>query len=145
MEPRLSLVTLGVADLPRAIAFYENVVGWKRAPSPPEIAFFDLNGVVFSLFPHVELARDMGRTNRDHDGYQGFALAHNVRSQEQVDAIFARLEASGAHIVKKPQKAAWGGYSGYFADPDGHKWEVAFNPFWSIRGDGRIAMTADAA
>ena len=142
MEPRLSLVTLGVADLPRAIAFYESVVGWKAAPSPPEIAFFDLNGIVFSLFPHDDLAKDFGGANGGSEGYQGFALAHNARSPEEVDAIFARLKANGANIVKKPQKAPWGGYSGYFADPDGHKWEVAFNPYWTIQGDGRIVMKA---
>ena len=143
MEPRLSLVTLGVADLPRARAFYENVVGWKAAPSPPEIAFFDLDGVVFSLLPHDELAKDFGGTNESTKGYQGFALAHNVRSQEEVDAIFTRLKANGANIVRAPHKAPWGGYSGYFADPDEHKWEIAFNPYWTIRGDGRIVMKAD--
>lgn len=142
MQQRLSLITLGVADLRRAAAFYEDVLGWKPAPSPPGIVFFDLNGVVFALFPHEELAKDMGATGTGFGDYRGFALAHNASSVEQVDAIFAELRRKGATILKKPQKVFWGGYSGYFADPDGHRWEVAFNPFWTIRGDGRISMSA---
>jgi catechol 2,3-dioxygenase-like lactoylglutathione lyase family enzyme len=142
MEQRLSLITLGVADLRRAAAFYEDVLGWKPAPSPPGIVFFDLNGVVFALFPHEELAKDMGAAGAECGEYRGFALAHNASSVEQVDAIFVALRKKGATIVKEPQKVFWGGYSGYFADPDGHRWEVAFNPFWTIRGDGRIAMPA---
>ena len=143
MEQRVSLITLGVADLQRAVAFYERVVGWKAAPSPPEIAFFDLNGVVFSLYPHDDLAKDMNTNAKENGVYQGCALAHNVRSKEEVDAIFARLKQKGATIVKEPQLAAWGGYSGYFADPDGHKWEIAYNPYWTIRNDGRVSMTRD--
>jgi catechol 2,3-dioxygenase-like lactoylglutathione lyase family enzyme len=140
MEQRLSLITLGVADLARAVSFYERVVGWKASPSPPEIAFFDLNGVVFSLFPNEELAKDMGRAAAAH-GYSGFALAYNARSKEEVDSIFARLKERGADIVKAPENVFWGGYSGYFADPDGHKWEVAYNPYWAILPDGRVSMT----
>lgn len=143
MEPRLSLITLGVTELARAIAFYENVLGWKRAPSPPEVAFFDLNGIVLSLFPHEELAKDMGLAIPSRGVYPGYALAHNVRSVDEVDRIFAALKEKGAVIVKEPEQASWGGYSGYFADPDGHKWEVAFNPYWTILSDGRISMTKD--
>jgi len=135
VEQRLSLITLGVADLARAKAFYENVVGWQPAASPPGIAFFDLGGVVFSLFPDSELAKDYGG-DETSASYQGFALAHNVRSVEEVDALFARLESKGANIVKRPEKV----FSGYFADPDGHKWEIAFNPYWTILEDGRISM-----
>lgn len=141
MEQRLSLVTLGVADLARAKSFYENVVGWRAAPSPPEVAFFDLNGVVFSLFPNSELAKDYGGELSDA-GFQGFALAHNLRSEAEVDTLFEQLKQRGAKIVKEPQKAFWGGYSGYFEDPDGHKWEVAYNPFWTILDDGRVSMRA---
>jgi catechol 2,3-dioxygenase-like lactoylglutathione lyase family enzyme len=148
MQQRLSLVTLGVADLARAVDFYENVLGWKAAASPPEVAFFDLNGVVFSLFPHTELAKDSKTTLPAADigsrTYEGFTLAHNVASKAEVDAIFARLQARGVTIVKPPEDAFWGGYSGYFADPDGHLWEIAYNPFWTIHKDGRIAMTKDA-
>jgi catechol 2,3-dioxygenase-like lactoylglutathione lyase family enzyme len=141
MEQRLSLVTLGVADLARSRAFYERVVGWKAAGSPPGVVFFDLNGVVFALFPHEELEKDMKAPAGTGRVSGGFALAYNARSQEEVDAIFARLKAGGATIVKAPEKAFWGGYSGYFADPDGHKWEVAWNPHWTILPDGRVSMT----
>lgn len=143
MEQRMSMITLGVEDLARARAFYENVVGWQAAPGPPEIAFFDLGGTVFSLYPHDDLAKDMGiqAGGKADDAYQGFALAHNARSKDEVDGIFARLGERGARIVKQPEDVFWGGYSGYFCDPDGHLWEVAYNPFWTIRDDGRISMT----
>jgi len=141
MEPRLSLVTLGVADLARAVAFYQQVLGWKVAASPPGIAFFDLGGLVLALYPHADLAHDMLTTQPASEGaYEGFALAHNLRSSQEVDEQFAHLKRHGATIVKPPRKAEWGGYSGYFADPDGHKWELAYNPFWTVRSDGRIAM-----
>ncbi len=145
MEQRLSMITLGVADLERAVAFYENVVGWKAAPSPSEIAFFDLGGLVFSLYPHDAMAKDMNAALDDSGdfAYQGFALAHNARSKEEVDSIFARLKDNGATIVKEPEDVFWGGYSGYFSDPDGHSWEVAYNPHWAIQKDGRVSMTKD--
>jgi uncharacterized protein len=143
MEQRISLVTLGVADLPRAVAFYERVLGWKAEPSPPGVVFFDLNGVVFALWPHEELAKDIGMTSDRVPVYRGCSLAHNVRSEAEVDAIFARLKNHGAAILKQPQKAFWGGYSGYFSDPDRHTWEIAYNPFWSIRQDGRVSMKKD--
>lgn len=129
MEQRISLITLGVADLQLAVAFYEGVVGWKAAPSPPGVVFFDLNGVVFALWPHDEMVKDMGITADSARAYQGFALAHNVQSAEDVDAIFVRLKSHGATIIKEPQKTFWGGYSGYFSDPDGHTWEtIPFGP-----------------
>ncbi|MBE7417019.1 MAG: VOC family protein [Ideonella sp.] len=142
MEPRVSLITLGVADLARAVAFYESVLGWKVAAHPPGVAFFDLGGLVFALYPHADLAHDMGLAEPARGGgYEGFALAHNLRSEHEVDALFAHLQRQGATIVKPPQKAQWGGYSGYFADPDGHRWEVAHNPFWTVGADGRIALS----
>ena len=144
MEQRISMITLGVADLERAVAFYEDVVGWKAAPGPPGIAFFDLGGVVFSLYPHDDLAKDRGAVaDRARDGYESFALAHNVRAKEDVDAIFARLRDNGATILKEPEQVFWGGYSGYFSDPDGHAWEVAHNPHWTIQADGRVSMTKE--
>lgn len=143
VEQRISLITLGVVDLQRAVAFYERVVGWKAESSPPGVVFFDLNGVVFALWPHDELAKDMGMSADNVPPYRGYSLAHNVRSEEEVNAIFARLEENGATIVKQPQKAFWGGYSGYFAHPDGHIWEIAYNPFWSIQQNGRVSMKKD--
>lgn len=142
MEQRLSMVTLGVADLARARAFYEQVVGWRAADGPPGIAFFDLGGIVFSLYPHGELAKDMTAESGDPAAsvYRGFALAHNVASKEEVDAIFARLKERGATILKDPEQVFWGGYSGYFADPDGHAWEVAYNPHWTVTEDGGVIM-----
>ncbi|MGH7874575.1 MAG: VOC family protein [Candidatus Binatia bacterium] len=142
MQQRISLITLGVADLQRAVAFYEGVIGWKAAEGPAGVVFFDLNGVVVALWPHDELAKDTELPPAAVPAYRGYALAHNVRSEEDVDAIFARLKSSGATIVKEPQKAFWGGYSGYFADPDGHIWEIAHNPFWTIEQDGRVSMKA---
>ena len=142
MEQRLTMVTLGVEDLERATAFYEDVVGWKSTPSPDGISFFDLGGVVFSLYPHRDLVKEMNGvddgTHNTH--YQGFALAHNARSKEEVDSIFSRLRARGAAIIKEAEEAFWGGYSGYFSDPDGHLWEVAYNPYWVIGEDGRVSM-----
>jgi catechol 2,3-dioxygenase-like lactoylglutathione lyase family enzyme len=140
MDPRISLITLGVADLQRTVDFYERVIGWKAEASPPGVVFFDLNGVIFALWPHNDLAKDMGTTVNDVPAYRGYALAHNVRSETEVDAIFARLKENGTTIVKEPQKAFWGGYSGYFSDPDGHTWEIAYNPFWTIREDGRVSL-----
>lgn len=145
LDQRLSVITLGVADLERSVAFYENVVGWKAAPSPPGIAFFDLGGLVFALYPHDELARDMntGAVAGPDVAFQGFALAYNARSREDVDVIFSGLREKGATIVKEPEDVFWGGYSGYFSDPDGHPWEVAYNPYWAIDEEGRISMTED--
>jgi uncharacterized protein len=140
MEQRISLITLGVADLQRAVNFYEQVVGWKAEASPPGVVFFDLDGVVFALWPHDELAKDMGMMADSVPAYRGYALAQNARSEAEVDAIFTRLKNTGATIVKEPQKAFWGGYSGYFSDPDGHTWEIAYNPFWTIHDDGRLSM-----
>lgn len=150
MEQRVSMFTLGVADLARAVAFYEQVVGWQKAPGPPEVAFFDLGGTVFGLYPHDDLAKDMmvtrdaGPHGGTHGGtYQGFTLAHNTRSKDEVDEIFALLKDRGATIVKAPEEVFWGGYSGYFRDPDGHAWEVAYNPHWPIGEDGRVSMVKD--
>lgn len=141
MEPRVSLITLGVADLARAVDFYQQVLGWRVAQHPPGIAFFDLGGLVLALFPHTDLAHDMQHGEPGPTGgYEGFALAHNLRSEQEVDALFAHLQRHGATIVKPPQRTEWGGYSGYFADPDGHKWEAAYNPYWTIGADGRISL-----
>ena len=142
MEQRLSMITLGVSDLPRSKAFYEQVVGWKSSHGPEGIVFFDLGWIIFSLYPHSELVKDMnaGEVSSPATTYHGFALAHNCRSKAEVNSIFSQLKANGATITKEPEEVFWGGYSGYFADPDGHSWEVAYNPYWSIREDGSISM-----
>jgi catechol 2,3-dioxygenase-like lactoylglutathione lyase family enzyme len=136
----MSLITLGVADVQRATSFYENVVGWKAEASPPGVTFFDLRGFILALWPHEELAKDMGKADASVSSYRGYALAYNARNESEVDAIFARLKQHGAAILKEPGKTFWGGYSGYFADPDGHAWEIAYNPFWTIEQDGRVSM-----
>ena len=130
MKPRISMITLGVRDMARAAAFYERGLGLPRMASPPEVAFFTLNGTWLALFGRDALAQDAG-VPAEGGGFAGVALAHNVASEAEVDAVVAQAVAAGARLVKAPRKVSWGGYSGYFADPDGHLWEVAHNPhFW---------------
>lgn len=130
MRPRISMITLGVGDLERSAKFYEEGLGFPRMESPPEVAFFTLNGTWLGLYGRDALAADAG-IRGEGSGFSGVALAHNVSSEQQVDAVIGQAVAAGAVLVKKPQKVFWGGYSGYFADPDGHLWEVAYNPhFW---------------
>lgn len=130
MKPRISMVTLGVRDLVVAIDFYEKGLGFPRMESPPEVAFFTLNGSWLGLYGREALAED-AQVSADGEGFAGFALAHNVSSEAEVDAVVAQAVKAGAELAKKPQKVFWGGYSGYFKDPDGHLWEVAYNPlFW---------------
>jgi uncharacterized protein len=127
MEPRLSFVTLGVADLERATRFYEKGLGLARLESPPSVSFFDLGKTWLALYPRTRLAADAG-VPAVGSGFPGFALAHNVRSEADADRLLQEVVAAGGRIVKPAQRAAWGGYSGYFADPDGFLWEVAWNP-----------------
>lgn len=141
MEQRVSLITLGVADLARAKSFYEGVLGWQAKEGPPEVVFFDLGGVVFGLYPHEALAKEMLVENAPLATYRGSALAHNLRSEGEVDDLFVHLAQRDVTILKMPEKVFWGGYSGYFADPDGHVWEAAYNPFWAIDADGRIELS----
>lgn len=163
MEPRISFITLGVADLARATRFYADILKLPQIPMPPgaDVAFFEMGRTWLSLFPRVSLAADCGIdlpetseggvsavqpvASRTHcsagtvsatdagvpaegSGFAGFTLAHNLGSIEAVDALFAELAAAGVRIVKPPHRADWGGYSGYFADPDGFLWELAWNP-----------------
>jgi catechol 2,3-dioxygenase-like lactoylglutathione lyase family enzyme len=128
MQPRISMITLGVRDMTRAIRFYAEGLGFPRMDSPPEVAFFTLNGTWLGLYGREALAED-ATVPAEGSGFAGFALAHNVESEEQVRAVLQQAVDAGATLVKPAQKVFWGGYSGYFADPDGHLWEVAHNPF----------------
>jgi catechol 2,3-dioxygenase-like lactoylglutathione lyase family enzyme len=130
MKPRISMITLAVRDLAVAVKFYEEGLGFPRMESPPEVAFFTLDGSWLALYGRAALAADAQVPARG-EGFEGFTLAHNVHSEAEVDAVIAQAVAAGATLAKPPQKAFWGGYSGYFKDPDGHLWEVAHNPlFW---------------
>jgi catechol 2,3-dioxygenase-like lactoylglutathione lyase family enzyme len=139
MEQRLSLVTLGVVDLERARRFYENGLGWRRGNSHPEVAFYQIGGAVLALWGREALAQDAGLPDAG-SGFGGIALAYNARTREEVDAVLAEAEAAGATILKAAEDAFWGGYSGYFADPDGHVWEVAWNPEWTVADDGSVRL-----
>lgn len=140
MEPRVTLITLGVADLARAVDFYRDVVGWHPASVvDDDVAFFDLDGFILALWRDRSLAADISASSSDRGAFEAVSLAYNARSRDEVESIFASLTERGARIVKPPVETDWGGYSGYFVDPDGHHWEVAWNPFWPIREDGRIA------
>lgn len=131
MQPRISMITLGVRDLATSVKFYTEGLGFPLMDSPPEVAFFTLNGTWLGLYGRDALAADATVAAAGH-GFEGFTLAHNVRSEAEVDAVMDQALAAGATLVKQPQKVEWGGYSGYFADPDGHLWEVAYNPFFWI-------------
>ena len=138
MQPRISMITLGVRDLARAVEFYEVGLGFPRMESPPEVAFFTLNGSWLGLYGRDALAED-ANVSADGSGFESFALAHNVHSEADVDEVISGAVAAGAIIVKQPQKVSWGGYSGYFRDPDGHLWEIAYNPhFWVGPHDDHI-------
>ena len=138
MEQRLSLVTLGVADLGRARRFYE-ALGWHSgAASDDDVVFFRAGGTVLALWGRAELAEDSGV--EDGGGWGGVTLAHNVRSPAEVDAVIAGAERAGATITRAPGPTFWGGYSGAFADPDGHPWEVAHNPHWDFAEDGSVVL-----
>jgi catechol 2,3-dioxygenase-like lactoylglutathione lyase family enzyme len=129
MRQKLSIITLGVSDLARSIAFYRDGLKWHTTHKEGEgIAFFPMGGIVLSLYPREGLAED-ALVGPHGSGFQGFTLAHNTKSEAEVDAVLAEVAALGMKIVKPAQKVFWGGYSGYFADPDGYLWEVACNPF----------------
>lgn len=127
MEPRLSFVTLGVTDLERATRFYEQGLGLARLKSPPTVSFFELGKTWLALYPRHLLAADAG-VPATGSGFPGFALAHNVRSPAVADRLLEDAAAAGGRIVKPAGPTEWGGYAGYFADPDGFLWEVAWNP-----------------
>lgn len=144
MEQRLTMVTLGVRDLARARAFYEQGLGWTLGDGVDgQVAFYQLGGVLVGLYGLQALAEDAKLTLAPLEPGKtlgGITLAYNVRDEAAVDAALAEAEAAGATILKPAEKVFWGGYSGYFADPDGHPWEVAFNPFWTLNDDGSVSL-----
>ena len=138
MDQRVSVVTLGVGDLARARAFYE-ALGWETGAGPDDdVVFFQAGGIVVSLWSRESLAEDS--TVADAGGWGGITLAHNVGSPEEVDAVLAQADAAGATIGRPGAATFWGGYSGVFVDPDGHPWEVAHNPHWTLQADGTVQL-----
>lgn len=139
MEQRLSLITLGVEDLAESRRFYE-ALGWKAsAIGDGNVVFFQLGGIALALWSRAELAAD-ARLADAGPGFRGVALAHNVRRREEVDAVLAEAERAGGRITRPAQDAFWGGYYGHFTDPEGHVWEVAWNPQFAIDGAGNITL-----
>jgi catechol 2,3-dioxygenase-like lactoylglutathione lyase family enzyme len=141
MDQRLSAIALGVADLARSRRFYEDGLGWKRGNAEGEIAFYQVGGMVLAQFSRAALAAD-AKLESEGTGFGGITLAYNVGAREDVDAVLAEAKAAGATILKPAEDAFWGGYSGYFADPAGHPWEVAWNPHWTLEADGSVRLGA---
>lgn len=141
MRQNISFITLGVTDLARSRAFYA-ALGWRESSgSQAEVAFFDAGGIVFALFGRAALAGDAG-VPAAGSGFPGFALAHNVASADAVDHLLAEAVAVGARLVRPAGKVFWGGYRGYFADPDGFLWEVCWNPFFPLDEQGCVSLPA---
>jgi catechol 2,3-dioxygenase-like lactoylglutathione lyase family enzyme len=138
MEQRVSLITLGVADLTRARRFYEGL-GWVTNAGPDDdVVFFQAGGMIVALWGRAQLAADSGV--EDAGGWGGITLAHNVRSPDEVDAVLSEARSAGGTIVRPGDETFWGGYSGVFVDPDGHPWEVAHNPHWALGEDGSVFL-----
>lgn len=131
MQPRISMITLGVNDLETSVRFYQRGLGFPRMESAPEVAFFTLNGSWLGLYDRQALAED-ATVPAQGQGFAGFTLAHNLNSETEVDHLLQQAVAAGATLVKPAQRVFWGGYSGYFSDPDGYLWEIAYNPFFWI-------------
>lgn len=139
---RINLITLGVADLARAKAFYA-ALGWTPTEDLPEAVFYQINGMALGFFGLENLARDQGRPDAKL-GTGGITLGQNFTTEAEVDAAYALALDAGATPLKAPEKIFWGGYSGYYADPDGHVWEVAMNPFWPLNADGSLTLPEPA-
>ena len=137
---RVTLITLGVADLAAAKAFYARL-GWREHGAQDGVAFYQMNGLALALFGLADLAADQGRAGASL-GTGAVTLAQNFATEAEVDAAFDAALAAGATALKRPEKVFWGGYSGYWADPDGHVWEVAMNPFWPLEADGSLRLPA---
>lgn len=142
MEPRISIITLGVSDLERAYEFYHEGLGLPTTRTPESgIIFFQTGGVCLALYPLDKLAEDILPTQSSERGrFSGITLAHNTKSKDEVDVILSLAEKAGGKIVKPAQEAFWGGYSGYFSDPDGYLWEVAFADSWNFNPDGSLII-----
>src|SRR5437879_9441869 len=139
MQQRVSLVTLGVADLNRSREFYERL-GWRRSMAKAEgVVFFQAGGMALALYPRNDLAKDAKIPSEGY-GFSGISLASNTRNREEVDAVLTEAQAAGAKLLKPAEEAFWGGYSGYFSDPDGFPWEVAWNPSFPMMEDGSIRV-----
>ena len=140
MRQKLNLITLGVDDFQRAVAFYEKGLGWKKSEKSMDgLALFDLGGMILALHPRHELTADTTLTY-EPSAFAGLTISHNTQSEQEVDAILQQVEQYGATIVKPAQHVYWGGYSGYFKDPDGHLFEVAYNPFWELDEQGNVKL-----
>jgi predicted lactoylglutathione lyase len=140
VSANITLITLGVANVAKATAFYERLGFVKsKTASEASVSFFKAGGVVLALWDRVAQAKD-AHAEALWNGNGGMAVAQNVASEAEVDAVMASAEAAGAQILKQAAKTFWGGYDGYFADPDGHLWEIAFNPHWRLEDDGRIEL-----
>ncbi len=142
MDQRISVITLGATDIKRSVSFYESM-GWLQSAGDGEkVAFFQLPGLVFGLYGMTDLAEDAGQPLKSDRGFGCVAIAYNVGSKAEVDQVLAQAESCGAVITRAAEDQFWGGYSGYFADPDGHAWEIAWNPHWQITADGQTLLTA---
>ena len=142
MEPRISIITLGVQDLERSYRFYQEGLGFSTQWNPEQgIIFFQTRGVCLALYPHEKLAEDVNPGfSRERGGFSGITLAHNTRAKNEVDEVLALAEKAGGKIEKPAQMVFWGGYSGYFSDPDGHLWEVAWAESWEFNDDGSLVV-----
>jgi uncharacterized protein len=137
VDQRVSLITLGVSDLPRARRFYE-ALGWEVSDDPEETVFFQAGGMIVALWSRKSLEEDSDV--EDTGGWGGVTLAHNVSSPAEVDSVLEEARLAGARIARKGAETFWGGYSGVFVDPDGHPWEVAHNPHWTLAPDGSVSL-----
>ncbi|XHH08680.1 MAG: VOC family protein [Candidatus Bathyarchaeia archaeon] len=142
MRQKITLITLGTADLEQATSFYEKGLGWKRSSASTEnLVLYDLGGVGLALYPRKLLAED-ATVPEAGSGFSGITLSYNAENEAEVDQVLAEVSRLGATVVKQAQKVFWGGYSGYFKDPDGHLIEVAYNPFWQLDSEGSIKIPA---
>ena len=140
MRQKLSLITLGVSDFQKSLAFYEQGLGWKKSSSSLEdLALFSLGGIVLGLYPRKLLAEDATIDDKG-SGFSGITISYNAKSESEVDEVLNQIEQLGATVVKPAQKAFWGGYNGYFKDLDGHLFEVAFNPFWELDENDNVIL-----